>query len=220
MSIDKSINQPTLPHVVIVANDTDTSIDDQQWDPVIATQGLLNDYENSVHQVPALKDILARLADVGKHIRTTKGLLEEYYSSVTVVRIPAKGRYMQIDEQIGKLYGIISDRCRTSRIRKKQVRMLLNAEILPQYVNSAYDHFSRSLDEPFDFNKEALRHAPLPRNFGGHILNLILTVYKQRGQRRSRVEELLSRLSRPLAACIMLAATRDNIQGNVSYYFP
>ncbi|RGP77832.1 hypothetical protein FLONG3_4008 [Fusarium longipes] len=216
MSIDKSINQPTLPHVIIVANDTDTSIDDQQWDPIIATQGLLNDYENSVYQVPALKDILARLADVGKHITTTKGLLEEYYSSVTVVRIPAKGRYMQIDEQIGKLYGIISDRCRTSRIRKKQVRMLLNAEILPQYVNSAYDHFSRSLDEPFDFNKEALRHAPLPQNFGGHILNLILTVYKQRGQRRMRLEDFFSQLSRPLAACIMLAATRDNIQGSYS----
>ncbi|KAM0229457.1 hypothetical protein ACHAPO_010001 [Fusarium lateritium] len=216
MSIDKSINQPTLPHVIIVANDTDTSIDDQQWDPAIATQGLLNDYEDSVHQVPALKGILDRLADVGKKIKTTRGLLEEYYSSVTVVRIPAKGRYMQIDEQIGKLYEIISERCRTSRVRKKQVRMLLNAEILPQYVNSAYDHFSRSLDEPFDFNKEALRHAPLPRNFGGHILNLILTVYNQPGQRRARLPDLFARLSRPLASCIMLAATRDNIQGSYS----
>ncbi|VTO87220.1 unnamed protein product [Fusarium graminearum] len=216
MSIDKSINQPTLPHVIIVANDTDTSIDDQQWDPVIATEGLLNDYKNSVHQVPALRDILDRLAHVGKRVTTTRGLLEEYYSSVTVVRIPAKGRYMQIDEQIGKLYGIITDRCMQSRVRKKQVRMLLNAEILPQYVNSAYDHFSRSLDEPFDFNKEALRHAPLPRNFGGHILNLILTVYNQLGQRRDRLPDFFARLSRPLAACIMLAATRDNIQGSYS----
>ncbi|EKJ74391.1 hypothetical protein FPSE_05462 [Fusarium pseudograminearum CS3096] len=216
MSIDKSINQPTLPHVIIVANDTDTSIDDQQWDPDIATEGLLNDYENSVHQVPALKDILDSLAHVGKRVTTTRGLLEEYYSSVTVVRIPAKGRYMQIDEQIGKLYGIITDRCMRSRVRKKQVRMLLNAEILPQYVNSAYDHFSRSLDEPFDFNKEALRHAPLPRNFGGHILNLILTVYNQIGHRRDRLPDFFARLSRPLAACIMLAATRDNIQGSYS----
>ncbi|CEI60194.1 hypothetical protein FVEN_g6376 [Fusarium venenatum] len=215
MSIEKSINQPSLPHVVIVVNGTDININDEQWDPMTATQGLLNDYENSVHQVPALKAILARLADAGKYITTTKGLLEEYYSSVTVVRIPTKGRYMQIDEQIGKLYEIISDRCKTSRIRKKQVRMLLNAETLPQYVNSAYDHFSTSLDEPFDFNNEALKHAPLPRNFGGHILNLILTVYNQPGHRR-RHRDFFAALSRPLASCIMLAATRDSIQGSYS----
>lgn len=219
MSIDKSINQLTLPHVIIVANYTDTSIDDQQWNPVVATKGLLNDYEDSVRQVPALREIIARLETLGKDITTTKGLLEYYYSSVTVVRVPAKGRYMQMDTQIGKLYNIILDKCARSHAQKKTVRMLLNAEVLPHYVNAAYDHFSSSLDEPFDFIEEARRHAPLPQNFGGHILNFIMVMYNHAGQYRRRVKDFFVRLSLPLASCIMLAATRDNIQGtcNASY---
>ena len=216
MSIDKSLNQPTLPHVVIVANYTDTSIDDQQWDPDVATKGLLDDYQDSVHQVPALREKLERLASLGKDIKTTKGLLEYYYSSVTVVRMPAKGRYMRMDEQIGQLYGAILGKCAQSQARKKKVRMLLNAEVLPQYVNAAYDHFSVSLDEPFDFIEEARRHTPLPRTLGGHILNLIVTMYNHAGRRRTRVKDLFTSLSLPLASCIMLAATREKIQGKTN----
>ncbi|KAH7192830.1 uncharacterized protein B0J16DRAFT_394837 [Fusarium flagelliforme] len=217
MSIDKSLNQPTLPHVIIVANYTDASIDDQQWDPAVATKGLLDDYRHSVHQVPALKANLEKLASLGQDVKTTKELLEYYYSSVTVVRMPVKGRYMQMDDQVGKLYGTIIDRCRLSHLRRKKVRMLLNAEVLPQYVNAAYDHFSVSLDEPFDFIEEARRHTPLPRTFGGHILNLIVTMYNHAGQHRTRVRELFTNLSRPLASCIMLAANRENIQGSYAH---
>lgn len=213
MSIDKSLNQPALPHVVIVANYTDTSIDDQQWNPEVATKGLLDDYQDSVHQVPALREKLEKLASLGKGIKTTKGLLEYYYSSVTVVRMPAKGRYMRMDEQIGQLYGTILGKCAQSHARKKKVRMLLNAEVLPQYVNAAYDHFSVSLEEPFDFIEEARRHTPLPRTLGGHILNLIVTMYNHVGRRRTRVKDLFTSLSLPLASCIMLAATREKIQG-------
>jgi len=216
MSIDKSLNQPTLPHVVIVANYTDTSIDDQQWNPNVATKGLLDDYQDSVYQVPALREKLERLANLGKGIKTTKGLLEYYYSSVTVVRVPAKGRYMRMDEQIGQLYDTILGKCSQSHARKKKVRMLLNAEVLPQYVNAAYDHFSVSLDEPFDFIEEARRHTPLPRTLGGHILNLIVTMYNHAGRRRTRVKDLFTSLSLPLASCIMLAATREKIQGTAN----
>ncbi|KAH7009972.1 hypothetical protein EDB80DRAFT_838977 [Ilyonectria destructans] len=216
MSIDKSINQPSLPHIVIVLNATESQIDEKQWDTETATHGLLDDYRYSVHQVPALRDTLARLAALGKDITTTKQLLEYYYSSVTVVRIPAKGRYMQIDEQIGKLHDIIGRKCALSHAQKKKFRMLLNAEVLPQYVNAAYDHFSRRLDEPFDFVEEARRHTPLPQDFGGHILNLILSMYRNYDRRRGRVRDLFMKLSRPIASCIALAATRDNTQGTYS----
>lgn len=122
---------------------------------------------------------------------------------------------MQIDEQIGKLYDIIGRKCALSHAQKKKFRMLLNAEVLPQYVNAAYGHFSRRLDEPFDFVEEARRHAPLPQDFGGHILNLILSMYRNYDRRRGRVRDLFMKLSRPIASCIALAATRDNTQGNM-----
>lgn len=97
--------------------------------------------------------------------------------------------------------------------------MLLNAEVLPHYVKAGYDHFSSSLDEPFDFIEVARRHAPLPQNFGGHILNFIMVMYNHAGQYRRRLKDFFVRLSVPLGSCIMLAATRDNIQGtyNASY---
>ncbi|KAM5355310.1 hypothetical protein ACJ41O_001956 [Fusarium nematophilum] len=212
-SIDKSINQPSLPHLVIVLNATETSIDEKQWNIETATRGLLDDYQESVHQVSALQDILARLEALGKGIKTTKDLLEYYYSSVTVVRIPAKGRYMKIDEQIGKLYDTINRKCALSHAQKKRIRMLLNAEMLPRYVNSAYDHFSRRLDEPFDFAEEARRHAPLPQDFSGHILNLMLSMYNSYDRRNGRVRAMFTKLSRPIASCVILAATRDKTQG-------
>ncbi|KAH6886261.1 hypothetical protein B0T10DRAFT_576010 [Thelonectria olida] len=217
MSIDKSINQPSLPHIVVVINATETSIDDAQWDPDAATKGLLGDYENSVHQVPALREVLARLEQgLGKRIETTHDLLLHYYSSVKVVRIPWKGRYMQIDDQVGKLYDVISSRCAKSYAYKEKIRMSLNAERLPQYVTAAYDHFSRQLDEPFDFAKEARRHTPLPKDFRGHILNLILSMYNRNDGGKIRAEIFFETLSLPVASCIMLAATRDNIQGTYS----
>ncbi|KAF4967420.1 hypothetical protein FSARC_5033 [Fusarium sarcochroum] len=216
MSIDESINQPTLPHVVIVANDTDPSIDDKQWDHVIATNGLLKDYDDSAVKVPALTKKLVELTNQGKPTKTTKALLEHYYSSVTLIRIPAKSHYMQIDQQIGKLYGILTDKCKMSHDQKRQVRMLLNAEVLPLYVDSAYDHFSRSIEEPFDFVEEARRRTPVPRTFGRHILNLILTNYNHKSQKCSSIRDFFTGLSRPLAACVMLDAIREKSHGTYS----
>jgi hypothetical protein len=158
----------------------------------------------------------ARLAElhVDKKISNTRELLESYYSSITVVRIPSKGRYMLMDEQMGKLQDVIALKCAVSLAHKKKIRMLLNAERLPQYVNAAYDHFSQKLDEPFDFAEEARRHAEMPVDFSGHVSILIWLLYRNLNA-ADNPESLLTRIARPLASCIMLDATRDDTQGNV-----
>ena len=214
-SIDKSLNQPSLPHLVIVLNATPNNIDDEQWDVDIATEKLLEVYKESIHRIPKLMDTVAHLRRIGKNISSTKELLEYYYSSVSVVRIPTQGRYMQIDTQIGKLYLAIQQKCSASFVQKRQIRMLLNAERLQQYINSAYDHFSRHREEPFDFVKEALRHNPLPQDFRGHLLNVMLSLYHNAGnlQRRLPAVELLSFLSRHIACWVMLAAAREGFHG-------
>ncbi len=214
-SIDKSLNQPSLPHLVIVLNATENDIEETQWDLGVATEKLMEAYTDSFRRIPKLQDIVAGLWTIGKRISSTKELLEYYYSSITIVRIPTKGRYMQIDEQIGKLYGVIQEKCALSFRHKKRIRMLLNAERLQQYVNSAYDHFSRHLDEPFDFVKEALRHNPLPQDFRGHLLNVMLSLYHEPGSLRRRQPALdrLLFLSRPIASWVMLASAREGFQG-------
>lgn len=233
--MDKSVNQPSLPHVIIVLNATEVNIDDKLWDPEEATLDLLEDYKNSVDNVQDFRELVASLEVLGRKPRTTKELLEYYYSSVTVVRIPTKGRYMQIDEQVGKLQRLISHKCADSHQLKRSVRMLLNAERLPQYITAAYEHFSQDLDAPFDFVEEARRRAPLPQDFGGHILNLIKTIYTSAsttihcdcGRGRAapaysqepvyRADRLLEALSRPMASCVILAATRDRTQGTYAF---
>jgi predicted acylesterase/phospholipase RssA len=217
-SIHKSINQPALPHLIIVMNATDPNIDDKQWDIETATDTLLGVYAESIHQVAKLQEFLLEVKQRStKEIKTTRDILEYYYSSVAVIRIPSKGRYMQIDNQIGKLYDAINFRCVQSYARKYDIRMLLNSERLPQYVTAAYALFSKEIDQPFDFLKEARRYTPRPRDFGGHILNLVLSIYNLHEGQKIDVEHLIRRLSRPIASCIILATMRDNLPGAYSH---
>ncbi|PTB65192.1 hypothetical protein BBK36DRAFT_1122202, partial [Trichoderma citrinoviride] len=214
-SIDKSVNQPSRPHVIILLNAAEMTTDDNQWDPEWATKKLLDDYKDSVHRVPYLQRTISN-SKLRKSVRTTKDLLDYYYHSVTVIKIPRKGCYMQIDAQLMKLSGIISDRCAESHDFKKMTRMLLNAERLPRYVNAAYDHFTRDLEAPFDFVAEARRHISPPQDFGGHVLNLMLFMYDQWRPTGAPVTGLFHRLALPVASCVMLAATRDRTQGSYS----
>ncbi|UKZ53308.1 hypothetical protein TrVGV298_007100 [Trichoderma virens] len=214
VSISKSVNQPSRPHVIIVLNAAEMTTDDRQWEPEFATDKLLEDYKDSVNNVPYLQNICSSLK-LSRSIKTTKDLLNYYYLSVTVLKIPRKGHYMQIDAQLIKLYDNISSKCAESHDIKKRTRMLLNAERLPRYVNAAYDHFTQDLDEPFDFVTEARRDLSPPQDFGGHVLNFILFMYDQWETTGIPMSGLFYRLAEPIASCVMLAATRDKTQGGV-----
>ncbi|KAL6689739.1 acyl transferase/acyl hydrolase/lysophospholipase [Trichoderma pleuroticola] len=214
-SINKSVNQPLRPHVIIVLNAVEMTADDKQWKSQYGTKKLLEDYKDSVHKLRRLKEILLTIK-ASSPIGTTEDLLKHYYTSITVLKIPHKGCYMQIDKQLMDLHKIISDKCTDSYTVKKEIRMLLNAERLPRYVNAAYDHFTQYLDEPFDFVTEARRHLPPPQDFGGHVLNFILFMYDQLETSKISIIGLFNRLSSPIASCIMLAAMRDKTQGTFS----
>ncbi|KAL6812923.1 acyl transferase/acyl hydrolase/lysophospholipase [Trichoderma sp. SZMC 28013] len=49
-SIDKSLNQPSKPHVIIVLNDAKATRDRNQWDPDAATKKLFNDHTKTYQQ--------------------------------------------------------------------------------------------------------------------------------------------------------------------------
>lgn len=212
MSIDKSINQPILPHVVLVLNATDSIIEDSHWDPETATKKLLDDYQDLPNKASHLQDICDMLGARGKSISSTRDLIEQYYASVTVIRVPARGSYMQLDEQVGKLYDIIGVKCAESQNEKRKARMLLNAESLPKYITAAHKHFCKSSDVPFDFGK-VFSQTP-PRDFGEHVLNLISSTYNHTpGSQRMRADGLFKKLSPFVASCIILGAMRDGTRG-------
>ncbi len=210
-SFEKSIGQPTLPHIIIVLNATDLAIDASQWDVKKATRKFLADVETSIDRVPAFQAELEFWRTKGYSIRTTKDLLERYYSSITVVRIPAKGRYMLIDEQVAKLHTEIVVRCSQSHYMKKKVRMLSDSEDLQLYLQLAFDHFSQNLDDPFNFVKVALKINPIPSDFGGNILKLAVAI--QDHHPSWIVAEIFENLSLMVASCIMLDIHRHRRLG-------
>ena len=90
--------------------------------------------------------------------------------------------------------------------------MLLNSDELQPYLQYAFDHFSRKLDEPFDFVQASLSNNPISPNLGGSILKLAidimeLWVNKLDGPR------IFKELSFMVASCIMLDSARHRTLG-------
>ncbi|KAL8777571.1 MAG: hypothetical protein Q9213_007807 [Squamulea squamosa] len=214
-SFEKSLGQPALPHVIIVLNATDLAIDASQWDVDEATSKLLSSVQTAINTIPSLQDHVAWWRANGRVIHTTKDLLECYYSSVTVVRIPMKGRYMLIDQQVEKLHTEIMLKSNQSHYKKQKVRMLSNSEDLQLYLQLAFDHFAQDLDTPFDFVSVALKINPIPSDFGGNILKLAVSIRNRHGS--WKVVEIFERLSLMVASCIMLDIHRHRRLGTPSY---
>jgi hypothetical protein len=213
-SIEKSLNQPALPHVIIALNATDLKIDEKQWNVEDATRILMSDIEGAISRVPRFAEYALLWKQAGRTIRTTKDLLECYYSSVTVVRIPTHGRYMLINEQVGKLHAEIRKCCQTAYWTKKRIRMLSNDEKLQVYLQSAFDHFSQNLNKSFDFVKEAIKNNPIPRDFGGNILKLAIAVKDHnRFINQHDGPKIFRELSHMVASCLMLNSARQDLLG-------
>jgi hypothetical protein len=139
-------------------------------------------------------------------------LLLSYYTSIKVVRVPETGRPNLIAKQITELTANIRWACQMSGRRKGDLRMLLNAEDTQSYLQYAFDHFSKSIESPFDFVQASFAHSPIPDDFGGNILKLavqLMEAWKDRATPQPIFEELAA----VVASCIMLDATRHQILG-------
>ena len=208
-SLEKSLNQPTLPHAVIALNATDTKVNQQEWDPEHATNLLMRSVSGAVGRDPTYRDLRDYWVGRGRSIQTMKDLLECYYSSVTAVRIPSEGRYMMIDEQVKRLHGVITKRCTESFNAKRRSRMLSNSETLNIYLQCAFDHFAQDLHTPFDFMDISFKINPIPLDFGGNILKLAVAM-------KARFEDprkIFKELSFMVSSCILLDCVRQNFKG-------
>jgi hypothetical protein len=210
-SMEKSLNQPTLPHAVIALNATDMEVDPQEWEPDHATKALMSTVAGAIHRDSTYRGLADTWIDQGRRVNTMKDLLECYYSSVTVVRIPIKGRYMKIDEQIDKLHRVITQRCAESFRAKRRSRMLSNSEELNTYLQCAFDHFSGDLDTPFNFMDVAFKITPIPQDFGGNILKLAVAI--RNCGRFSDPRNIFKELGFMVASCVLLDCARHNLKG-------
>lgn len=178
----------------------------------------MSDIAGAISRVPRFQEYALLWEGRGKAIKTTKDLLECYYSSVTVVRIPTRGRYMLIDEQISKLHAEITRCCKNSYLTKRRIRMLSNGDKLQVYLQSAFDHFAQNLDAPFDFVKEAIKINPIPRDFRGNILKLAIASRDHNVfPNKDDGPKIFKELSRMVASCIMLDIVRQSLLGRQNF---
>ena len=209
--MEKSLNQPTLPHAIIALNATDTGVDEREWEVEYATDMLMLSVASAINRDAKYKEYADYWTNRGKQVHTMRDLLECYYSSVTVVRIPTKGRYMLIDEQVAKLHHEIVTACGKSHSAKRRARMLSNSEELQVYLQSAFDHFSQDLDTPFNFIEVAIKNNPIPLDFGGNILKLAVAI--RHCNPHLKGPEIFKELSSMIASCIMLDCERTGRKG-------
>ncbi|KAI0169236.1 hypothetical protein GGR52DRAFT_581416 [Hypoxylon sp. FL1284] len=213
-SVDKSLNQPVLPHAILVLNATE-DVDDEEWDTEVATTMLMSAIQDAITRDPVLNEYVKTWSRRGREIKTTLDLLRQYYASVTVIRVPRRGSYMLMDQQVKRLFELIKACCSASHLTKKQARMLANADMLQVYLHASFEHFTRDLDSPFDFVKEALRHSPVPRSFEGSILNLAVSMknHSRSEEVRNDARKIFLQLVPMVASCIMLDTARQRILG-------
>ncbi|PVI00816.1 hypothetical protein DM02DRAFT_592134 [Periconia macrospinosa] len=217
-ALEMSSNQPVLPHAIIVLNASENDIDTQQWDPSLATESLLESISRTVYRNPTFKKYAQFWRERKKHIESVRQLMESYYSSIQVVRIPAEGRPQLIKQQVMRLYNGIHDACGAARNRKAQLRMLLDAEELQSYLQCAFDHFALALDRPFDFVQASFSNSPIPLDFGGNILKLAINLMHI-WENKADVQVIFQELSYMVASCIMLDSTRNKNKGTGDVIF-
>lgn len=228
-SLEKSINQPALPHCIVALNGSDPGVEEKEWDVNFATQSLLSSVKGAldyVEGVPRFRELAEYWRGLGKHIYSVEDLILRYYSSFKVIRIPSKPRYTTINEQIGKLQGIIRANCEESFRSKRRARMLTNADELNVYLQSGFDHFTTHLDVPFNFMRISLLRNPIPNDFGGHILQLCTTISSQQpNHQHGRISWIFEKLSVMLASCVLLDCARfrkgrvDELFSNYEKFF-
>ena len=210
--MESATNQSVLPHAIVVLNKSHSLLNDDAYDIDKATTRLLSDADQSLLMNPDIhRHVRHWQREQNTRIRTAKDLLKCYYSSIQVVRVPEKGRYMLIDRQVKKLQEAISTCCRGSHRYKVRMHRDLNADELGECLQSGLDHFTSSLYTPFDFLAFNWSLNPIPPGLDGNILRLALLIHYHRPQFGGT--EIFQNLSHMVASCIMLDYVRDRIRG-------
>lgn len=212
-SIESSTNQSVLPHAIIVLNQSPKPLSDDDFDVEVATRKLLSDADQCLLLNPDVARLVQRWQglDHGRKISCAKDLLNCYFSSFKVIRIPKEGRYVLMNRQVTRLRDQIVVCCQGLHEGKLQARRDLNADELGECLQSGLNHFTSTLQRPFDFLAFSWSRNPIPRGLEGNILRLALEIKNIRPS--FRADDIFSHLSSMVASCIMLDFVRLHKKG-------
>lgn len=221
-AIESSSNQASLPHAIIVLNMAPNTLVDSDWSIKNSTQWLFKGLDQDINNNARFEKYIK--SDPSKERRrvTTEVLLQDYYSTIKVVRMPelADGsrRPHLIENQVCHLYYQISINCKAARDKKRKLRMLLNAEQFNPYLQFAFNHFSSAdgLDKPFDFIQASFLDAAVQPDFKSNICTVAEIMLKK----KLPLTSFLDDLGNLIASCIMFESTRNSRIGLATKLLP
>jgi hypothetical protein len=211
----RSTNLPTKPHAIIALNKSDHSTPEYQWDPVNATASLLTSTSAQINKNPTFRKYVAKWKHANVHVRDMNDLLRCYYSTVKVVRLPDKSRLQRMHDQRKELDRVIQECCNDTMEVKTERRMLPDVDEFGLYLSLAFDHFSESLDTPFDYVEASLKHRPPPESFADNLKVFVSKVAARKSE--TDVSQLFDFLAPFVASCLILDSSRKQRIGMTHY---
>jgi len=209
-AIEMTCNQSVLPNVIIVLNKADASPGEgDSWDADALKEELKSTVQKSLEKNTYLKEKVEFWKEKNVQIKDVEGLLSCYYASFHAIRIPRLQSPVLIEQQITRLYDIISKTCENSQRLRQQQRMQLDAVNLHLYIRNALSHFATNPNTPFDFVKASFDINPISPglNLCSGITRLAIIVQKCSDESGLAVWE---RISPAIASCILLSANQRN----------
>lgn len=197
--------------MIIALNATGNGVDPSRWNVSESRSWLLNEIHPMLRSNLDLGSYRDLWLEKGCSIKSVEDLILRYYSSFNVVHIPQEGRPKLIKDQVTKLYREIVRACDVSHERKKKKRMLLSFTDLQPYLSYAFDWFCDGLDKPFDFILASYANNPVPKDFGDHILKLVVNgmMVNRWDTTDTAIFTIFDGLSYMVASCIMLDCARE-----------
>ncbi|KXJ85558.1 hypothetical protein Micbo1qcDRAFT_127798 [Microdochium bolleyi] len=209
----KTINLPSKPHAIIALNKCPNTTPDPMWSHFLSKSELFKSMKLQIHKNPVFRQYREKWQAANVHISDMEELFGCYYSSVKVIRFPDKSRYQRLDEQRRLLYELI-DECREqSYIKKRDNQILPDADEFGLYLSLAFDHFSRTLDEPFDYVQASLKYQPPPVTLADHLLTFV-ELYAKGRNIDGQVAQIFDELTDMVASCLLLDSVRKHRFGH------
>lgn len=202
------------------------SLPDVDWKIRNSTDWLFQGMDRDINNNALFTEYVHKCRARTNGAPTTQQVLQCYYSTVRVVRIPelADGarRPNLINHQVTKLYKQITINSEAVRKAKASRRMLLNADQFNPYLQLAFDHFSskRGLETPFDFAEASFRFAPVTTDFASNIATVGRYLLKRNGAPDFKLSRVLPELGQLVASCIMFDTARKRRPGTAEVMLP
>jgi hypothetical protein len=170
-----TLNQPALPHAIIIVNGTKSN--PEEWlDENVATRQMLQSRGQIGLSDRELVEIAKRWEGViGTSPMTLYDILSRYFGNIRVVYIPPKdgASHDIIYRQLQKLRARVETESRAVRSSRGRSGSLWDAEQLSAYIVDTFEHYTNDLNRPFDFFKSFRENNPIPKGFTQHMTDLM-----------------------------------------------